>query len=305
MTLEQLRIFLAVADREHVTRAAEALNLTQSATSAAIAALESRHAVKLFDRVGRRIVLTDAGRSFVPEARDVLARAAIAERMLEDLAGFVRGTLRIAASQTVGNYWLPPILSRFHAAHPGLALVTRIGNSEEATRAVRNLDADLALIEGSCTDDAIAATELPGDRMVLVTAPGAEPALRSASPEAVAAALWVLREPGSGTRAAFDDWVASLGLGPADIRIAFELSSNEAVRTAVEAGTGATVLSELVVDSSLDSGRLCAVPADLLVRKFSLLRHRERRLTSAERAFADMLSAMAADGPGPAGVRNT
>ena len=87
MTLEQLRIFVAVAEREHVTNAARDLNLTQSATSAAVAALEARYATKLFDRVGRRIALTDAGRLFLAEARSVLARAAAAELVLGALAG--------------------------------------------------------------------------------------------------------------------------------------------------------------------------------------------------------------------------
>ena len=85
MTLEQLRIFVAVADRQHVTRAAEALNLTQSAVSSAVTALETRHGVKLFDRVGRNIVLNQAGETFLAEARAVLARAAAAEAALADL----------------------------------------------------------------------------------------------------------------------------------------------------------------------------------------------------------------------------
>ena len=87
MTLEQLRIFVAVAELEHVTRASERLNLTQSATSAAIAALEERYATRLFDRIGRNIRLTDAGRQFLPEARAVLSRAGAAEAALSDFAG--------------------------------------------------------------------------------------------------------------------------------------------------------------------------------------------------------------------------
>ena len=130
MTLEQLRIFVAVAEREHVTRAAVDLNLTQSATSAAIAALEARYAIKLFNRIGRRIELTQAGRLFLVEARAVLARAATAETVLDDIAGLKRGSLRLAASQTVGNYWLPPLMHRYRASYPGIALALTIGNTE-------------------------------------------------------------------------------------------------------------------------------------------------------------------------------
>jgi len=103
MTLEQLRIFVAVAEKQHVTRAANELNLTQSATSAAIAALEARYGIKLFDRIGRGIALTQTGKDFLIEARAVLARAADATQVLNDLAGLKRGSLSIAASQTVGS----------------------------------------------------------------------------------------------------------------------------------------------------------------------------------------------------------
>jgi DNA-binding transcriptional LysR family regulator len=136
MTLEQLRIFVAVAEREHVTRAAVDLNLTQSATSAAIAALEARYAIKLFNRIGRRIELTQAGRLFLVEARAVLARAATAEIVLDDIAGLKRGSLRLAASQTVGNYWLPPLMYRYRASYPGIALALTIGNTEKVADAV-------------------------------------------------------------------------------------------------------------------------------------------------------------------------
>jgi DNA-binding transcriptional LysR family regulator len=99
MTLEQLRIFVAVAEREHVTRAAEALDMTQSAISAAVQALEARHGTRLFDRVGRRIVLTEIGRIFLDDAKSVLVRAAAAETALAELGGLSRGTLSLHASQ--------------------------------------------------------------------------------------------------------------------------------------------------------------------------------------------------------------
>ncbi|RYD25157.1 MAG: LysR family transcriptional regulator, partial [Lysobacteraceae bacterium] len=107
MTLEQLRIFVGVAEREHMTRAAEALNVTQSAASAAIAALEARYGVPLFHRVGRSIELSEAGRMFLAEARAVLGRASGAELALAEYAGLERGTLRLVASQTIAGYWLP------------------------------------------------------------------------------------------------------------------------------------------------------------------------------------------------------
>jgi DNA-binding transcriptional LysR family regulator len=136
MTLEQLRIFIAVAEKQHVTQAARQLNLTQSATSAAIAALETRYAIKLFDRVGRGIVLTQTGRDFLNEARAVVARAKAAAQVLNDLAGLKRGSLNVAASQTVANYWLPPRIEAFRKAHPGIDLHVMIANTEQVAQAV-------------------------------------------------------------------------------------------------------------------------------------------------------------------------
>src|ERR1700692_3955490 len=148
MTLEQLRIFSAVAEKQHVTQAARELNLTQSATSAAIAALETRYDVKLFDRIGRGIALTQTGRDFLIEARAVLARAKAAAQVLNYLAGLKRGSLTIAASQTVGNYWRPGRAQSFHTAHPGIDLHLTIANTEQVARAVVQGSADLGFVEG-------------------------------------------------------------------------------------------------------------------------------------------------------------
>src|SRR6202453_5049080 len=154
MTLEQLRIFVAVAEKQHVTRAAAELNLTQSATSAAIAALEARYGIKLFDRIGRGIALTQTGKDFLIEARAVLARAKAAAQVLDDLAGLKRGSLTIAASQTVANYWLPGRIQAFHAAYPGIDLHVSIANTEQVARAVLQGSTDLGFVEGE-VDDAL------------------------------------------------------------------------------------------------------------------------------------------------------
>src|SRR5258707_7746796 len=120
MTLEQLRIFVGVAERQHVTQAAHALNLAQSAASHAIAALEARHDPRLFDRVGRHIELTEAGRAFLAEARAVLARAEAAELALSEFGNLKRGTLSVQASQT--SYWLPRHLVAFRRAYPQIQI---------------------------------------------------------------------------------------------------------------------------------------------------------------------------------------
>ena len=123
MTFEQLRIFIAVAEREHVTRASEALNLSQSAVSSAISLLEQQFGLNLFHRVGRGIVLTEAGRFLLPEARVMLSRARSVEDAIREFSGLRRGRITIHASQTISSYFLPPRLARFHAHYPGIELV--------------------------------------------------------------------------------------------------------------------------------------------------------------------------------------
>jgi DNA-binding transcriptional LysR family regulator len=290
MTLEQLRIFVAVAEREHVTQAARDINLTQSATSSAIAALEACYDTRLFNRVGRRIELTEAGRLFLVEARAVLARAEAAERVLADLAGLRRGALRLAASQTVGNYWLPPQMQRFHARYPGIALGLMIGNSEQVAGWVRDGTAELGFIEGLVDDPALAVRPVAGDELVLVAAAGHPLAdRRLGGLEELGALRWVLREAGSGTRAMFEAALREAGQDPAALEVAMELPSNEAVRAAVEAGAGVTAISRLVVESALQAGRLVRIAAPLPTRRFLVLRHKERYVTRAEQELLSLL----------------
>lgn len=283
MTLEQLRIFVAVAEREHVTLGARDLNLTQSATSAAIAALEARHATKLFDRVGRRIALTEAGRVFLGEARAVLARAGAAEAVLADLSGLKRGALAIAASQTVGSYWLPERLGHFRAAFPGIAVATTIGNTQQAAAQVREGAADIGIVEGEVDGATLAVTPVADDEMVLVVPP-AHPWAQG-RPADLTSSAWVARERGSGTRAIFD----ALAQGSVADDAVLVLPSNEAVRGAVIAGAGAAVLSRLVVADALALRQLVAVDLELPRRRFSALLHRDRHRTRAALEFCRMI----------------
>ena len=292
MTLEQLRIFVAVAEREHVTRAAHELNLTQSATSAAIAALEARYGVRLFDRIGRRIALTHTGRLFLTEARAVLLRAEAAELTLNDVAGLKRGSLTVGASQTIANYWLPSRLQEFKCRYPGITLRLRIGNTEQIAQAVVDGTCELALVEGEFGHPSLDRQEITGDSLVVVVGT-AHPwaGQRKVTPRALTTTSWILREPGSGTRSMFEASLKDFGLQLSDLSIALELPSNEAVRCAVESGTSATAISNLVAASSLASKTLHQVRIALPKRSFFILRHAERYKTQVETAFLELIAA--------------
>ncbi|GJD67041.1 LysR family transcriptional regulator [Methylobacterium frigidaeris] len=290
MTLDQLRIFVAVAERQHVTRAAEVLNIAQSAVSAAVSGLEGRHAVKLFHRVGRGIELTDAGRVFLGEARAVLARAEAAERVLADLSGLRRGILRVHASQTIASHWLPRYLVAFRAAYPAVTVRLAVGNTADVARAVNEGAAELGFVEGQVDDPALASAAVAHDRLVLVVPPGHPFATTDALVAVdLAAHPWVLREQGSGTRSVFEAALAAAGVPPGDLMVALELPSNEAVLAAIEAGAGASVLSETVVAGKLAAGVLVAASFPLPTRTFWMLRHKERYQSRAADALLDLI----------------
>ncbi|WP_137131754.1 LysR substrate-binding domain-containing protein [Rhizobium sp. FY34] len=290
MTLEQLRIFVDVAERLHVTRAAEHLHLTQSSVSAALAALEARHGVKLFNRVGRGIELTQAGALFLPSARAVLEKAGDAARLLKDLSGAPSGTLSIHASQTVASYFLPSRLMRYHEIHPQVDLAISVGNTRQAADAVLCGASDLAVVEGRVDEPALLLTKVGEDRLVLVVGRRHRWAKgEGLMPSDLLDTDWIHREDGSGTRAALEEELSRLGIAPSALRVALELPSNEAVIAAVAAGTSAAVLSFRAVEAHLAQGRLVMPDFPMPSRLFFLARHRERHVTRAMRAMVDLM----------------
>ena len=290
MTLEQLRIFVAVAEREHVTAAASALNLTQSAVSNAVAALEARHGVRLFDRVGRGVVLNAVGRSFLPEARAVLASAQAAETALSDMGALRRGRLAIFASQTIASYWLPERLVAFHARHPGVELDVSIGNTREAARAVREGEAELGFIEGEIDEPALCEQIIGADRLVILVPPDhAWACMPKLQAKDLAGAPWVLREAGSGTRSSLEAALLAAGADPAALPVAMTLPSNAALLAAAVAGAGATALSESVAAGAIAAGQLVRAPFQLAERHYRLVRHKERYRSRASDTFVAAL----------------
>jgi len=291
MTLEQLRIFVAVAERQHITRAAEVLNLTQSAVSAAIAALEERHDAKLFNRIGRGIELTETGKVFLTEAKAVLSRVQTAELALAELSGLKRGTLSVQASQTIASFWLPRHLVAFCRAYPAIDIRLTIGNTAQVAAAIHAGTAELGFVEGEVLDPLLVSRPVARDQMVVVVGSRHEWAARKVVEAAdIAETEWVLREQGSGTRSIFEAALVGFGGSLGDIRVAMELPSNEAVRAAVEAGLGATALSASVAAPSIEAGLLHVVPLKLPERNFYELHHSQRYHSRAAEALIDIIS---------------
>jgi DNA-binding transcriptional LysR family regulator len=291
MTLDQLRIFVAVAEREHMTHAARHLKLTQSGVSAAIAMLEGQCATPLFDRIGRQIRLTEAGRVFLHEAQGILARVEAAKNALAEVDGLQRGTLRLRASLTIASYWLPKHLVKFRQAYPQIVVQLGIDNTAHVAKAVLDGDAEIGFVEGDVTHPLLRQQIVATDQMVVVVSHRHPLAQRKRISTADLKSLkWVLREEGSGTRSMFETALNGMGTHLADLDVVLELPSNEAIKTAVMAGAGATAISRSVVRADLANGKLARLPLTLPRRAYSALYHRDRYRSRMARALLALIA---------------
>jgi DNA-binding transcriptional LysR family regulator len=295
MTLDQLQIFIAVAEREHITRAAGALGLTPPSVSAAVASLEREFGTKLFHRVGRGIVITEGGKLLLNEARALVNRADAVTLAMREFTGLARGRLQIKASQTIASHFLPPRLVEFHQAYPGVALIVSVGNSAEVIEGLIRGDIELGFVEGAedeFADPRLAAELIAWDDLVMVA--GADhpwAARRKLTADDLTAGKWVLREDGSGTRATFVRALETLGVPYGNLNIAIELPSNGAVLTAVLASAGATILSARVCADALTAGALKRLPVSIARRPFYAVQHADRYRSRAVSALLDILRA--------------
>jgi len=290
MNFDQLRIFVAVADRGHVTMAAKALGLSQSATSAAIKALEEANGVRLFNRVGRRIELSQVGTRFLPEAKAVLDRIAAARLVLDNISQAIAGSVSVAASQTIASYWLPRRLASFHELHPAVRLDVSIGNTRQVESSVLDGAADIGLVEGRTRSDLLKRIPVDVDRLVLVIAKSrGDVSAGTGVPVDLSTLRWIVRERGSGTREVLEDLVAREGKSVEDLAVFLVLPGNEAVRHAVEAGAGATIISQLVVAQAIANGSVTVIPYDIPTREFVLISHRDRQPTLSQAALKSFL----------------
>ncbi|MDF9435119.1 LysR substrate-binding domain-containing protein [Chromohalobacter israelensis] len=284
VTFRQLQVFVAVIRGGAVNAAARQLRLSQSATSQALADLERQLGVVLFERLGRRLELNDAGRRLLPYAEKVLNGLDELVDAAREPDGELRGTLHVAASATIGTYLLPMLAGRFIEQHPAVDLQLRLRNTEDVMRDIQRFDADLGLIEGQCSESRLVSELWCQDEMVVVAAPQHPLAARDGlGVEELQAAQWILREPGSGTRAIFE---AAIHPHVERIRVRMELDQHEAIKQAVRAGFGLGCLSRLSVAGELERGELVALRSPLqLTRSFSLVWHPERYRSPLWQAF--------------------
>lgn len=284
-TLRQLEVFLAIAREGNVSRAAESLTMSQSAASGSLADLERQFDVRLFDRVGKRLQLSELGRSIRAQAEALQAQARDLEQALQGRAGI--GPLRIGATLTIGNTLAVPLMARFLRAHPGAQPTLAVANTEEIARQVANFEIDVGLIEGEIEHPDLELTPWRGDRLVVFCSPDDPLARkRNLSDTDLLAAGWIVRERGSGTRQAFER--AMRGLHP--LRIVLELQHAEAIKGAVEAGLGIGCLSHLTLADAFARKTLvpCQVPGRDFERQFFFLLHKQKHRSAGITAWLNV-----------------
>ncbi len=273
-TLRQLEVFLAVARSESVSRAADELGMSQSAVSGALAELERQFGIRLFDRIGKRLQLSALGRSLRARGHALDEQARELEQAFASQSEV--GVLRVGATLTIGNHVAVPLMARFMRDYPGARVRLEVANTAEIARKVQNFEIDVGLVEGELNAPALRVTRWRDDELVVFAAPGHPYANKPAlDDDDLLAARWIVREPGSGTRQAFEH--AMHGLLP-DLEIALELQHTEAIKSAVESGMGLGCVSRIAVADSFQHGTLapCRVPHRNFKRQFFFVLHEDK-----------------------------
>ena len=280
ITLRQLEVFAEVLKSGSTTQASQRLALSQSAVSAALTDLEGQLGVQLFDRVGKRLVVNEHGRLLYPRALAALEQASEIEQLFRE----ANGAIRVFASSTIGNYILPEVIAHYRRDFPELPLELSVGNSQDVSTAVADFRVDIGLIEGPCHAAEIIAEPWLEDELVVFAPPSSPLLQREVTLEALAAAPWILRERGSGTREIVDYLLLS---HLPQFQLGMELGNSEAIKHAVRHGLGISCLSRRVIAEQLETGTLVEVPLPLprLVRTLWRIHHRQKHLSSALTRF--------------------
>ncbi len=260
ITLTQLRSFLAVVRSGSVTSAAEELVVTQPSISAAVRALTRELGTSLLERDGRGVRPTAAGRAFAPYATDIIGLLERGRRAAIEASGQAESGLRIAAVTTAAESFVPLLLKRYAARNPDVDLTLAVGNRDRVLELLLRREADIAFVgrppsggrEGRIKTQAVRPNEL-----VLAGAPD-EPLTKKSSVTAAElnGSRWLLREQGSGTRTANEDYIAANGLAVRTLT----LGSNGAIKQAVRSGLGISFLARDSVTGELESGALAVIP---------------------------------------------
>jgi DNA-binding transcriptional LysR family regulator len=278
MADRRLQVFYTVARLLSFTKAAESLHMTQPAVTFQVRQLEEYFNTRLFDRTHNRISLTDAGERVYEYAAQIFDLYAQMDNAVRDMTGEISGILIIGASTTIAEYMLPSLLGDFKKKYPDVNVHLKVSNSEGIVSMVENNDIDLGVVEAPVMNKNLVVENCRNDRLVAIVPP--QHALAGKQKVKLRSLLdhaFIAREEGSGTREVIEEYLASAGIKAADMTIAMELGSPEAVKGAVEAGMGVSIVSEVTIHKELQLGTLVALELDPpLERPFSFVHQKQK-----------------------------
>lgn len=287
ISLKQLAVFDAVARLGSVSKAAEDISLSQSATSMSLGELEGHLGAPLFHRLGKRLSLNDYGRWLQPKVHQLLMQAKEIE--LSSKQGSLQGSLKIGASSTIGNYLVPSAIAAFVNKHPEVSIHLEIANTEQIVAGMQSLNFDIGLIEGPSHAPQLNTEIWKEDELVIFCSPThALAKSNNVTAQDLANAQWILRELGSGTREVFSLATQSILMNP---QVKLELGNSEAVKLAVKTGLGLGCLSNLAIQSELATGALVKLETAFinLKRNFFLIQRKDSYQSQLMKTFIDSL----------------
>jgi DNA-binding transcriptional LysR family regulator len=287
-TLRQLQVFEKVASHLNYSRAAEELYLSQPAVSMQIKQIEGHIGLPLFEQMGKKIFLTDAGRELFPYARNIAQQLDELESVFDEMKGLGRGRLTLSVVNTA-NYFTPQLLAKFCQRHPNINVNLHVANRDAVLKQLADNCTDMAITGQPPKDLDLSAESFLDNPLVVIASP-AHPlaALTHIKFTQLARETFLSREIGSGTRSAMERVFAKHGVQP---RISMEMETNEAIKQAVQAGMGLGILSLHSIELELETRRLVVLD----VEHFPLMRHwfvahrNNKRLSTAASAFKEFL----------------
>ena len=288
MLNDSIRVFLMVVEKKSFSKAAKALFLTQPAVSFQIQMLEEHYGTRLFDRVSRNIILTEAGELLYKYATEMSDMQASLEKDMQELNNTILGRLRIGASITIGEYIAPYILGNFKKHYPKVTLSLEVANSDEIEMAIHDTSLDIGLVEGPPVDKDLESIPFLDDELVVITSvdhPWSK--LESISIFELDQYPYISREKGSGTRAEIEQHLKAAGFSPNNLNVMMRLGSTNAIKSAVRNGYGFTIVARWAIKDDLKMGNLAMVKIkeDEFKRRFRIVYHKKKFKTQAAEEF--------------------
>ena len=289
MNLNQLKIFYYTVKHGSLSAAAEALNITQPAVTKGIQRLQEHYDIKFFNRFGKKLTLTDSGNVLFEIAEKIFEMETHAEESIRDFQQRKQGLIRIHASESFGAYYLPSIIIPFSKLNPHIRILENVLPTELVVEQTATLNNDIGFISYRVEHPKLVIKEVLEDRLVLIVSPGHPLAKKKRiGSKDLDGISFVMHETGSAPRKAIDEFIQKNNIS---VFVPLELSSNRALKKAVEEGIGVSLISRVVANEEVEMGTLKAIPMSdpLMKRKFFMVHHKDKYMSEPLQNLIDLV----------------